>query len=80
MPFVMFGLIDSSTYSDFDGHHGHYRYDAKAEVLTMIDGSRQGWRYHKVADWEFRLIDNARGTEIFSCPYDSTKNPMHGPW
>ena len=80
MPYVMFGLIDASDYSDYDGNHGHYSYDSGAGVLTMIDGSRQGWRYHKVGDWAFTLIDNATGGEIYSCPYEASKNPNRGPW
>ena len=80
MPFMMFGLIDASNYSDYDGHHGHYSYDAETGVLTMIDGSRQGWRYHKVAEWGFSLIDNAKGTDIYTCPFEANKNPMRGPW
>jgi hypothetical protein len=80
MPFVMFGLINDSTYSDYDGHHGHYRYDAGTGVLTMLDGSREGWRYHKVAGWSFRLIDNKSGTDIYTCPFEAAKNPDRGPW
>jgi hypothetical protein len=80
MPFVMFGLIDATTYSDFDGHHGRYTYAAAAGMLTMTDGPRQGWRYHKVAEWSFSLIDNNTGKEIYTCPFDAGKNPARGPW
>lgn len=80
MPFVMFGLIDGSTYADWDGHRGHYSYDPAQGILTMTDGSRSGWRYHKASDWSFRLIDNQTGKEIYSCPRDAAKNPSHGPW
>jgi hypothetical protein len=80
MPFVMFGLIDASTYADFDGKHGHYSYDTGTGVLTMTDGSRQGWRYHKVGEWSFTLIDNAKGSEIYTCPYEAGKDPSRGPW
>lgn len=80
MPTVMFGLIDGSTYSDYDGKHGHYTYDAAGGVITMTDGSRQGWRYRKVADWSFTLIDNATGQDHYTCPLEPTKNPSRGPW
>lgn len=80
MPFVMFGLIDSNTYSDYDGHHGHYTYDEASGMLTMTDGSRQGWRYHKVGTWAFRMIDNNSQKEIYTCPFDAGKNPVRGPW
>ena len=80
LPFVMFGLIDGSTYADYDGHHGHYTYDQAAGVLTMNDGSRQGWRYHKVGVWAFRLIDNKTGNDVYTCPYSASQNPDRGPW
>jgi hypothetical protein len=80
MPVVMFGLIDGSTYSDYDGHHGRYSYDAGSEIITMTDGTRQGWRYHKIAEWSFSMIDNQSGKEIYTCPLETGKNPSHGPW
>jgi hypothetical protein len=80
MPFVMFGIIDAANYADYDGHQGHYSYNAASGVLTMTDGSRQGWRYHKTAEWSFTLIDNTKGTEIYTCPHEAGKNPVRGPW
>lgn len=79
-PFAMFGLIDGATYSDWDGHHGHYSYDAAGGIITMTDGSRQGWRYRKTANWSFTLIDNKTGRTIYTCPLETAKNPSHGPW
>jgi hypothetical protein len=79
-PVAMFGLIDATTYADWDGHKGHYVYDAASGVLTMTDGSRQGWRYHKSGEWAFRLIDNRTGKEIYTCPLKAGGDPSHGPW
>ena len=76
----MFGLIDGASYADYDGHQGHYRWDEASGLLTMTDGSRQGWRYHKTADWSFRLIDNGTGAETYTCPFSPGKNPSRGPW
>src|SRR3954466_5946580 len=56
-PTVMFGLIDGSTYSDYDGKKGHYSYDKQSGVLTMTDGSRKGWTYKRVDFWAFRMMD-----------------------
>jgi len=44
----------------------------------MTDGSRQGWRYHKVDSWTFRLIDNSKGTEILYLSVHPGKNPLRG--
>lgn len=80
MPFVMFGLIDAATYSDYDGHHGAYTYDEATGILTMTDGPREGWRYEKTSDWSFTLIDNKTGKLIYTCPLDAAKSPAKGPW
>jgi hypothetical protein len=80
MPFVMFGLIDAATYSDYDGHHGAYAYDGATGILTMTDGPREGWRYQKTGDWSFTLIDNKTGKPIYTCPLDAGKDPTKGPW
>jgi hypothetical protein len=79
-PVVMFGLIDGTTYSDYDGKTGHYAYDTAAEILTMTDGSRQGWRYKHVADWSFRMLDQAGKDTSFTCPLNAAKDPLKRPW
>lgn len=79
-PVVMFGLIDGSTYSDFDGKRGHYTYDAGAGIITMTDGSRQGWRYRKTGEWSFTMIDNATGKDAFTCPLNTKQDPSRHPW
>jgi len=79
-PVMMFGLIDGTTYSDYDGKRGHYSYDAQSGILAMTDGSREGWKYKHTGDWSFRAID-AKGEETaFSCPLDEKKDPLKRPW
>ncbi|HEY5210029.1 MAG TPA: hypothetical protein VIJ42_11360 [Stellaceae bacterium] len=80
MPVPMFGLIDGSTYSDYDGHRGHYAFDAASGVITMTDGSRQGWRYQRKADGAFELIDNKTGKLWYHCPLEKGKDPTRRPW
>ena len=79
-PVAMFGVIDGTSYADWNGHLGHYAYDVATGTLTMTDGSREGWRYRKTAAWSFTLIDNHSGKEIYTCPLETAKNPSHGPW
>lgn len=79
-PVMMFGLIDATTYSDYDGKRGHYVYDAQSGILTMTDGSRDGWKYKHTADWAFRALD-AKGAETsYTCPLDDKKDPLKRPW
>jgi hypothetical protein len=80
MPVVMFGLIDSSRYADYDGKLGHYRFDPGQGLLLMTDGPRQGWRYHKKDNWAFTLIGNEDGQEHYTCPLETGKDPHKGPW
>lgn len=80
MPVAMFGLIDATTYADYDGNRGHYTYDPAAGVLTMTDGPRQDWRFRRDDQWSFRLIENNTGREIYTCPLDAAKDPTRGPW
>ena len=77
-PVMMFGLIDAATYSDYDGKRGRYAFDGA--VLTMLDGSRQGWRYQKVGDWAFQALDAAGELTSYTCPLEPQKDPARGPW
>lgn len=79
-PTVMFGLIDGTTYSDYDGKRGHYKYDAQSGRLTMIDGSRQGWSYKRVASWSFRMLDPQGKETAYTCPLDPKKDVSKRPW
>ena len=79
-PVMMFGLIDATTYSDYDGKRGHYTYDAQSGILTMTDGSREGWKYKHTADWSFRALDAKGEDTSFNCPLDDKKDPLKRPW
>jgi len=39
---LTFGLLDGSSYANFDGDAGHYTYSAAKGVLTMVDGPLKG--------------------------------------
>jgi len=79
-PTVMFGLVDRATYSDYDGKKGHYSYDAQSGILTMTDGSRQGWKYKRVDTWSFRMLDPQGKETQYTCPLEPKKDPLKRPW
>ena len=79
-PTVMFGLIDAATYSDYDGKRGHYSYDAQTGIITMTDGSRQGWKYKRVDNWAFRMLDQQGKETQYTCPLEPKKDPLRRPW
>jgi hypothetical protein len=79
-PTMMFGLIDGTTYTDYDGKRGHYTYDAQSGILTMTDGSREGWKYKHTEDWAFRALDAKGEQTAYNCPLDDKKDPLKRPW
>lgn len=79
-PVMMFGLIDGATYSDYDGHKGPYTYDSASGILTMTDGSHQGWHYKRVAATAFQHSDEKGQESPYTCPLDEKKNPLKRPW
>ena len=44
-PTLMFGLIDDTSYGNYDGLRGHYRYDAKLRQVIFTDGPFKGLHY-----------------------------------
>jgi len=79
-PVMMFGLIDETTYSDYDGHRGRYSFDQGSGVITMSDGSLRGVRYKKIDEWSFVKLDDKNRKTAFTCPLDKKKNPLVRPW
>ena len=79
-PTVMFGLIDGTTYSDYDGKRGAYTFDNGTGVLTMTNGSRQGWHYKKVGEWSFRMLTPNGQETSYTCPLEPAKDPLKRPW
>jgi hypothetical protein len=78
-PVMYFGLVDGQNYLDYDGHGGHYAYNAGTGIIAMTDGSLNGVQYKRVADWSFRRLDKGKETS-FTCPLDSKKDVHHRPW
>lgn len=79
-PVVMVGLIDRSTYSDYDGHTGHYAYDGRTGVLSLTDGAKRGWRYQRTHSATFQML-NPDGTQtVYECPLEPNRDPRRHPW
>lgn len=79
-PVMYFGLLDGTTYSDYDGRTGHYVYNPATSLISMTDGSLHGVRYKRVADWSFRKLDDSGKETAFTCPLDKGKDPRKHPW
>src|SRR5450755_4259311 len=86
-PTLMLGLLDASTYSNYDGKTGHYSYDPHARVLTITDGPFKGFRYLRGdnpvavtgAD-SLRMFDDKGQLTAFNCPLNHAKDAHKHPW
>ncbi len=86
-PLFMFGLLDGSTYADWNGKTGHYVYDAGRRVVTMVDGPFRGARYRRGpgpdpargAD-NLRLLNDAGQLTAMNCPHNHVKDAHRHPW
>jgi hypothetical protein len=74
-----FGIIDSSTYRDFDGKTGRYSFDASTGVLRMTSGSSKGMAYKRMADNYFRVLDDKGNITGGSCSHATGKR-IDGRW
>jgi hypothetical protein len=81
---MMFGLLDDSTYANYDGATGRYRYDLSSGLLTMLDGPMAGVKYQRVGaptvNPGFRMLDDKGQLTAYICPKDGNKDPRKRPW
>lgn len=52
-----FGIVNASTYRNFDGKTGRYSFDASSGVLRMTSGSSSGLAYKLMPEGNFRVLD-----------------------
>ena len=78
-PTLQWGILDGANYSDFDGGHGHYVYDAGTRVLTFTSGYFKGLRRLRTDDRVFRILDEHGAMTAFNCPW-TPKDPRKVHW
>lgn len=74
-----FGIVDGSTYRDFDGRTGRYTFDAGTGVLRLTTGSSRGLTYKRETARNFRVLDDAGAITGGSCVYNASKR-IDGRW
>lgn len=52
-----FGIVDGSTYRNFDGKRGSYTFDQRTGVLRLVSGSSKGLSYQRESGGNFRVLD-----------------------
>jgi hypothetical protein len=53
-----FGIVNDSTYRNFDGKTGNYIFDPRSGVLRMTSGPSKGMAYQQDSAVNFRLLDD----------------------
>jgi hypothetical protein len=64
-----FGIVNGSTYRNFDGKRGSYSYDASTGVLRMTSGPSKGMMYRRESEGNFRVLDEKGNRTGGNCPY-----------
>ena len=75
---LMFGLLDGSQYSNYDGKIGHYV--MKGDILLMMDGPLKSIQYKRTGEQAFRMLDDKGALTAFVCPKEGNKDPRKHPW
>jgi hypothetical protein len=76
---LQWGLIDGSTYSDFDGGRGKYTYDVSTAVLTFTSGQFKGLQRKRTEKNLFRVLDEHGEITGMACPW-TPKDPKKLHW
>jgi hypothetical protein len=74
-----FGIVDGSTYRDFDGRTGNYEFDPGTGVLRLTSGSSRGLTYKRQSPRNFRVLDDAGNITGGNCVHNSAKR-IDGRW
>ena len=78
-PVFDFALLNGSTYRNFDGARGTYRYDARARQLLFLTGPMRGARAQQEAARRFQFLgEDGLGTGNH-CPHNPARDP-NGRW
>ncbi|MCU1285870.1 MAG: hypothetical protein JWO13_2220 [Acidobacteriales bacterium] len=74
VPVFDFGLIDASTYRDYDGNRGTYRFDSSAKEIVFLTGVRKGSRARQETAKTFQILNkDGSGTGNY-CPINPSRN------
>jgi hypothetical protein len=68
-----FSVISPGQYLSRGGKTGHFSFDGK--TLSMKDGPYAGLKFHKAAEWSFRMLRETGEDGPFMCPRNVAKDP-----
>lgn len=76
---AFFGIVDSSTYRNFDRKTGRYSFDASTGVLRLTSGSSKGMAYKLMPQGNFRVLDEKDSITGGNCVHAAAKR-IDGNW
>jgi hypothetical protein len=65
-----FGIVDGTTYRNYDGKTGRYTFDAASGVLRLNSGASRGLSYKRETATVFRVLDDNGKITGGSCIYN----------
>ncbi|MGB4117881.1 MAG: hypothetical protein WBK51_15180 [Polaromonas sp.] len=74
-----FGIVDGSSYRNFDGKTGRYSFDASTGVLRMTSGSSKGMAYKLMPQGNFRVLGEKDKITGGNCVH-ATQKRIDGKW
>jgi hypothetical protein len=77
---MMFGLLDDSTYINYDGHVGTYAYDSTTGVLEIGLEKGAPSLFARIEEKTFRAMSSDGTLQAHVCPFNAVKDPANPPW
>ena len=79
-PVMMFGLIDATSYKNYDGDVGSYAFDQASGVIQVGLQTGAPARFVRIGTTVFRALNEDGTLAGFVCPLNPAKDPNSPPW
>ena len=77
---MMFGLIDATSYKNYDGDVGSYAFDQESGIIQVGLQTGAPARFVRIGATAFRALNEDGTLAGFVCPLNSAKDPNSPPW
>ncbi|WP_421762385.1 hypothetical protein [Devosia sp.] len=79
-PVMMFGLLDDTSYKNYDGDVGSYAFDQESGIIQVGLQTSAPARFVRIAATAFRALNEDGTLTGFVCPLNPAKDPNSPPW
>ena len=77
---MMFGLIDATSYKNYDGDVGGYAFDRESGIIQIGLQTGAPARFVRIGATAFRALNEDGTLAGFVCPLNPSKDPNSPPW